>query len=158
MIKYALQCAEGHVFESWFQSAGAFEQLAIGGHLTCASCGTQEVRKTMMAPAVRKKETEAKGQLAADKAEVSVPKPPAVAADTSLRAGADAALQKMRAEVEKNATYVGGNFAKEARAMHAGDAPERAIYGEARPAEARALLSEGVPVVPLPFIPKSKTN
>jgi hypothetical protein len=81
-----------------------------------------------------------------------------VAADTSLRAGADAALQKMRAEVEKNATYVGGNFAKEARAMHSGDAPERAIYGEARPAEARALLSEGVPVVPLPFIPKSKTN
>ena len=69
-----------------------------------------------------------------------------------------AALAQMRKHVEANSTYVGGNFAKEARAMHLGDAPERAIHGEAKPAEAKALIEDGVPVMPLPFMPKSKVN
>ena len=47
---------------------------------------------------------------------------------------------------------------REARAMHQGDAPERSIYGEARPEEARQLLEDGVPVAPLPFLPGRKTN
>jgi hypothetical protein len=28
MIRYALKCAEDHRFESWFQSASAFDTLA----------------------------------------------------------------------------------------------------------------------------------
>lgn len=35
--------------------------------------------------------------------------------------------------------------------MHDGDAPRRAIYGEARLDEARALVEDGVPVAPLPW-------
>ncbi len=50
------------------------------------------------------------------------------------------------------------NFAAEARRIHAGDAPERSIYGEAKPDEARKLIEDGVPVAPLPFIPPRKTN
>jgi hypothetical protein len=50
------------------------------------------------------------------------------------------------------------NFAQEARDIHNGDAPERAIYGEARPKEAKALIEDGVPVSPLPFVPGRKTN
>ena len=42
--------------------------------------------------------------------------------------------------------------------MHLGDSPERAIHGEAKPEEAKALIEEGVPVVPLPFLPNRKTN
>ena len=42
--------------------------------------------------------------------------------------------------------------------MHAGDAPERAIYGEARLDEAKKLVDEGVPVAPLPFLPTRKAN
>ncbi len=42
--------------------------------------------------------------------------------------------------------------------MHVGDAPHRAIYGEANLKEARSLLADGVPVMPLPFIPKKKMN
>ena len=42
--------------------------------------------------------------------------------------------------------------------MHLGELPERAIHGEAKLAEAKALIDEGVPVLPLPFIPKAKTN
>ena len=42
--------------------------------------------------------------------------------------------------------------------MHLGDAPERAIHGEARLDEAKALIEDGVPVLPLPFGPTRKTN
>jgi hypothetical protein len=50
------------------------------------------------------------------------------------------------------------NFAAEARAIHAGDAPERVIHGEAKPDEARAMIDEGLPVAPLPFLPARKVN
>jgi hypothetical protein len=68
------------------------------------------------------------------------------------------ALSQMRETVEKNATYVGGNFAKQARSMHLGDAPEKPIWGEANLKEAKALIDDGVPVAPLPFIPTRKAN
>lgn len=71
---------------------------------------------------------------------------------------AEAALAKMRQHVEENSDYVGANFTKEAREMHLGDAPERSIYGSANAEEAKALIEDGVPVVPLPFMPKAKTN
>ena len=64
----------------------------------------------------------------------------------------------MREHVEKHSTYVGGSFAKEARAMHLGDTPERPIWGEANPTEAKALIEDGIPIAPLPFIPTRKTN
>lgn len=70
----------------------------------------------------------------------------------------EAALQALRQQVEANSDYVGLKFADEARAMHEGRAPTRAIHGEAKIEEARKLIEEGVPVAPLPFIPRQKTN
>jgi hypothetical protein len=64
----------------------------------------------------------------------------------------------MRKQVEENSEYVGTNFATEARSMHLGDAPERAIFGEAKPEEAKSLIEDGIPVAPLPFVPKRKSN
>ena len=68
------------------------------------------------------------------------------------------ALAAMRREIEASSEYVGKEFASEARRIHGGEAPERAIYGEVRPEEARALVEEGVPVAPLPFTPRRKMN
>ncbi|WP_299029842.1 DUF1178 family protein [uncultured Sulfitobacter sp.] len=144
MIRYALKCPEGHVFDSWFQSAAAFDALAAAGHLSCAECGAREVEKTLMAPKVVK----ATAPVAAAR--------PQDAPQAPEGPPSDHALAEMRRAVEENATYVGGNFAEKAREMHAGTAPETSIYGEANAAEARALIEEGVPVVPLPFKPKQK--
>lgn len=77
---------------------------------------------------------------------------------TAPASEAEKEINALREHVEQNADYVGGNFAREARSMHSGDAPERAIYGEANGAEAKALIEEGVPVAPLPFIPNRKAN
>ena len=43
----------------------------------------------------------------------------------------------MRRHVEANSDYVGMSFAAEARAIHEGSAPERAIHGEARLEDAK---------------------
>ena len=59
---------------------------------------------------------------------------------------------------KENTVDVGRNFATEARRIHEGLAPDRAIRGEARLDEARKLLEDGIPVAPLPFIPRSKAN
>lgn len=138
MIKYSLTCAEGHVFESWFQSGAAFETLRDSGRLSCTTCGSTEVTKTVMAPAVSK---------------TAAPDTPSPAAPTP-----EQALQALRSKVEAEADYVGTGFAAEARAIHDGTAPERAIYGEATGKDAKALLQDGVPVLPLPFVPKKKAH
>lgn len=146
MIKYTLKCDQDHSFESWFQSADAYDTLSAGGHISCALCGSGTVTKSLMAPQVRP------ARKAADKPETQS------MALSAPQSKAEAALAKMRKHVEENSDYVGGNFAKQARDMHLGDAPERSIYGTAGPEEAKALIEDGIPVVPLPFIPKESAN
>lgn len=133
MIRYTLRCANAHEFESWFRSAEAFDALSAAGEVACPSCGVSDVGKAVMAPRVG-----------------SATKPPA--------APGPEVPAKLRQAVEANAEYVGGNFAREARAIHGGESPERSIWGEARPEEARALVEDGVPIAPLPFKPSRKLN
>ena len=157
MIRYSLRCENDHVFESWFQSASAFETLARAGHVGCPSCASVKVAKTLMAPHVSAK-TKAKGR------EIATPAAPAPAAPTPapMATGPDPefvkAVEKLRAHVEANSEYVGSRFAREATEMHLGDKPHRPIYGETTPEEARRLAEDGVPALPLPFIPRQKTN
>lgn len=137
MIRYSLRCKDGHEFDGWFRSSAAFDTLRAACQVTCAVCGGSEVEKSLMAPSV-----------APDKPErLNAP-----------RNKAERALSELRKEIEANSDYVGLSFAAEARAMHEGRAPERPIHGEARPDEARKLLEDGIPVAPLPFLPKSRQN
>ena len=140
MIKYALKCDANHSFESWFQSAEAFDKLKAAGHVSCAVCGSTQVEKALMKPRVT---------TARKKAAVPVEAP---------AAPSEMALAEMRKKIEENSTWVGGSFAKEARAMHEGTSPERAIWGEANFEDAKSLIDDGIPVAPLPFGPKSKSN
>lgn len=140
MIRFTLHCAEGHDFESWFASGAAFDDLAARGLLACAICGGSKVEKALMAPAV------ASAPAVPDRP-LSTPANPV-----------EEALAALRREIEANSEYVGMNFVTEARRIHAGNAPERAIHGEAKPDEARKLIEDGVPVAPLPFVTGRKTN
>lgn len=155
MIHYSLKCAHGHEFESWFASASAYDTLRKSGHVTCAICGSTDVEKALMAPAVtaRKAKQPAVSDEAAPDGQA-----PAEPAPGPTRAEIEAKIAAIRAHVETNSDYVGTQFATQARAMHVGDAPERAIWGEAKPEEAKELIEEGISIAPLPFIPKSKTN
>lgn len=139
MIHYSLKCDQNHSFESWFKSADAFEKLKAAGMVTCSLCGSCEVAKAIMAPRVT----------------TSKKKPASLKSDNSA---AEQAFKELRKYVEKNSDYVGKEFVKEARDMHEGKAPERSIYGEANPAEAKKLIEDGIPVTALPFSPKRKAN
>lgn len=141
MIRFSLKCAKDHSFESWFPSGSAFDTLKAAGHVACPVCGSGEVEKALMAPSVAALRGEAE-------------RPSLGAPATEL----EAALAALRRQVEENSDYVGMDFVTEARRMHAGEAPERAIHGEARADEARKLLEDGVPVTPLPFLPARKAN
>lgn len=159
MIRYQLACTNGHGFESWFRSAADFDRLAALGRVSCGECGSTGVTKALMAPAVRptREAPGAPAPVAPDVPEAAVSAVAAPALATrSARIGK--ALEALKREVEKNADYVGPDFAAEARAIHEGEAPERAIYGEAHPDEARRLIEDGVPVAPLPFVPTRKAN
>ncbi|RVT84303.1 DUF1178 family protein [Rhodobacteraceae bacterium CCMM004] len=136
MIKYSLHCDRQHRFDSWFQSAAAYDALAAARQLECPTCGSAAVDKAPMAPPV-----------AAGRREAATPAP-----------APDGKLAALKRKIEAESTYVGRDFAREARAIHEGEVPERSIYGEAAPAEARALIEDGVPVAPLPFIPSRKSN
>ncbi|MBF9031579.1 DUF1178 family protein [Rhodobacterales bacterium HKCCE3408] len=152
MIRYALTCGDGHDFESWFQSASAYDELERRGLVSCAVCGSDDVRKSMMAPRVGKS-AEAP---AAD--EPTEPQPMSSGPLSRPGSEAERMLSELRAKLEANSTYVGRSFAKEARAMHLGEAPERQIHGEATADEAKSLIEDGVPVLPLPGLPKSRAN
>ena len=141
MIRYDLKCSNDHSFDGWFQSAAGFDTMRQAGHVTCPICGDSAVEKSIMAPAVRP------ARKAGEKVSLKQP-----------TNEVEAALAELRAQVEANSDYVGLNFAAEARAMHEGRIDERSIYGEAKPEEARALLEDGIPVAPLPFVPKRQTN
>lgn len=110
MIRYALKCAEGHSFESWFQSAAAFDTLVEKGMMACAICGSVDVSKALMAPRVSATE---EGPRARD-GEGAVPDRPLERPLSEPTHPAEAFLRAMREHVEKNSTYVGGNFAKQA--------------------------------------------
>ncbi len=135
MIRYSLTCSEGHDFDSWFASSAAFDTLSEAGRVACPSCGSARVSKALMAPGVG-----------------------AGGGDAALSGAAPHPLELLRREIEAKSEYVGRDFASRARAMHEGAARARPIHGEARPAEARALIEEGVPIAPLPFRPRAKTN
>ncbi len=152
MIKYALQCRDGHRFESWFADADAYDALARAGHLSCAVCGGAEVEKSVMAPRLGKAAT-----VPARASEGSTPSIPARPLSTDSTPQ-EKALADLRAKVERESEYVGGEFARVARAIHYGDEPHRSVHGEARLKDAKALLEDGIPVMPLPFTSARKTN
>ena len=139
MIKYALACAEGHGFDSWFPDSAAYEKQRKRGFVVCPECGSNRVDKAIMAPAVVGGE---RGAVEAG---------PEMAVDDRRRKAREFFL-RMRREIEANTDDVGARFPQVARAIHLGDEPERAIRGRASLAEAKSLLEDGVGVLPMPML------
>jgi hypothetical protein len=164
MIHYQLQCRDQHLFDGWFRDSAAFEVQAAKGLVECPICAGTDVVRAPMAPALARR-------IAAQPTPVPpapAPTPatsasPTPAAPTTEMAVAEArmpdqvraALQRLRAEVERRCDYVGERFAAEARRMHSGEIPPRGIYGEATPAQAEALVEDGIEVARIPWVPRA---
>jgi hypothetical protein len=145
MIRYALSCEHDHEFEGWFGASGDFDDQQARGLIDCPVCGSKAVRKQIMAPAVagtrRTRQDSTPAQMQAQMQGMMLE-----------------AAGRIRAHVQENFDDVGDAFAKEARAIHEGQAEERGIYGQATPKEVRELVEDGVPVAPMPPEPVKKTE
>ncbi len=151
MIVYDLSCSNGHGFEGWFGSSADFDRQRDGGLLTCPQCGSAEIAKAPMAPAVPRK-----GNQAVEQRLASPPVPPtgAVMGGGPMPPEVQQALKALaeaQARALEGSKWVGKRFAEDARAMHYGERDAAPIHGEASAEEARKLLDEGIEVLPLPF-------
>jgi hypothetical protein len=136
MIVFDLRCGGGHVFEAWFASSDAFEDQRARKLVVCPVCGDITVEKAVTAARLS--------------GTGGTPDPKAVLQ----------VLARAQAEMLTKSEWVGKDFAAKARAMHDGDTPHAQIHGQATPADAKALVSDGVPVAPLllPVIPPDERN
>jgi hypothetical protein len=168
MIHYQLQCRQGHGFDGWFRDSAAFDAQAARGLVECPQCGATTVSRALMAPAVSRSRALVPlappppvpaPQPAAPEAgapEAGAPEAgPIVVGGERMPDHVRAMLQRLRAEVERNCDYVGGDFADEARRIHNGESGARGIYGETSPEEAEALADEGIQIGRIPWLPRA---
>ena len=138
MIIFDLKCApDGHVFEAWFGSTADYEAQKGRGLVSCPLCGSLDIAKAPMAPAVG-----AKGNAQAA--------PELFSADPEKVKAMLAAAAAVQKKMLEGSEGVGDRFAAEARSIHLGEAEARAIHGRATREQAASLIEDGVPVAPLP--------
>ncbi|QKG71630.1 DUF1178 family protein [Erythrobacter mangrovi] len=152
MIVYDLSCSQGHRFEGWFGSSADFADQQARGLVSCPQCGTDEVAKAPMAPAVP-----AKGN---SKSDQPVPTQMARGEMPAEVKQALKALAEAQAKALESSTWVGDKFAERARSMHYGEVDEAPIHGQATKDEAAEMLAEGIAVAPLlfPVAPPDELN
>jgi hypothetical protein len=172
MIRYALNCDRGHVFESWFQNSAVYDKQAKRSLVTCPVCGSAKIEKAIMAPRVSASAADdeiAAPRLPAPSQALSsqAPSSQSLAPQAKAPAAANTSvamisppeqelrqkLKEIRDHITKNANYVGTRFPEEARKIHYGETEHRSIYGEASPDEAKELFEEGIEFHPLPILP-----
>lgn len=178
MIRYALTCDFTHDFEGWFRNSDDFTTQSAKGLISCPVCGSTDIRKKLMAPAVstsRAKQAlaespvpgpmqtlpEAEGgasvpAAAADSTDAPVVQQAALMPQDVRQKEVIEALRTLRKRMVEASDYVGKDFPEEARRMHYGETEERNIYGESSPEDAKSLLDEGIDILPLPVLPDEK--
>ncbi|MDB5815448.1 MAG: hypothetical protein JWN23_2565 [Rhodocyclales bacterium] len=151
MIVVDLICEHQHRFEGWFAHSDDVESQQRRGLLTCAICGSREMRRLPSAPHVQR---EGAGDERTEAQE------PAAGASTSVveqgvvtGGQAQHLLQLLVKKLQESAAQsedVGEAFTVEVRRIHFGDAEARAIRGLATAQEVESLLEEGISVLPIP--------
>jgi hypothetical protein len=139
VIRYSLHCEQAHEFEGWFASSSDFDRQLQTGFLTCPTCGSNSISKTLMAPSVST--ARAKDSMAA----------------LAVENGKREMLEKVKeivTAIKANSEDVGDKFPEEARKIHYGEADQRGIMGKATVEEAKALIDEGIGIAPLPVLPE----
>ena len=121
MIVLNLSCGNRHQFEGWFASNEEFLRQADTRLISCPACGAVDITRLPSGPHVRR-------------------------AAAAIAPSAEAAI----AELARACENVGAQFPEEARRIHYEEAPMRSIRGIASVDEVKALIEEGIAVLPLP--------
>lgn len=137
-----LECSFGHGFEGWFGSEQDFQEQLQLQLVQCPVCTDSAVRKRPSAPRLNLSHPRSTMDVATA---AVLPTPEQDAQAQVLRA--------LRAMVQQSVD-VGDRFADEARRMHTGEVEPANIRGQATLAQARELLADGVPILPVPDVLK----
>lgn len=153
MIIYDLCCDVEHRFEGWFRDVADFSAQRGAGHLTCPICDSSVVRRVPSAVAL------AKGARPGN--DGAAPGTPPRGITAALPPSATqilAAYRQFITVLKANSEDVGSGFAEEARRIHSGEHPERAIHGQATAEECARLAYEGIDFVRLPAVGEEELN
>ena len=142
MIKYKLICKDCNIkFDSWFASSNEYEKLKKRKLLTCHSCNSLKVEKTLMAPQLINSK---------NKSEIKF--------NTAKYQKIKKTIKNYQKFIKENFQYVGDNFAYEARAIHYNNKKKsKGIYGSASTQDLKELKDEGIEAHIFPWI-KDKEN
>jgi len=138
VIRFSLHCDKEHEFEGWFSSSADYDAQSERGLVECPVCGSHQIGKALMAPAVAASRDAPARPLAMD----------------PEKCEAMRKLKDMVQAVKQNSEDVGERFADEARKIHHGEAEARGIFGKASSEDAKSLVSEGIEIAPLPNFPE----
>lgn len=149
---FDLQCENQHVFEGWFNSSQGYEDQKQRGLLNCPICSSQQIEKKLSAPRLNLRHGRDGDSSTVSLTAVADSADSAIPAEPTNMAELQAAVFNHIKQVIKNTDDVGEDFASEARKIHEGDAPERAIRGSATQEEYQELQDEGITVIAIPDI------
>lgn len=132
MIVLNLTCGNRHQFEGWFASAEEFVRQSETTLVSCPYCSDTSITRLPSGPHVKRA------------AATAAAKPEQIIAAI--------------AELAKNTENVGAQFPEEARKIHYEEVPPRSIRGVATATEVKALIDEGIAVLPLPIPTKGEVH
>ena len=137
MIKYKLICKECNIkFDSWFASSNEYEKLKKRKFLTCHSCNSLKVEKTLMTPQLINSNYKSETKLSTTKYQ-KIKK----------------TIKNYQKFIKDNFKYVGDNFAYEARSIHYNNEKKsKGIYGTASKQDLKELKEEGIEAQMIPWI------
>ena len=136
MIKYKLKCKScENIFDSWFSSSKEFDKLKKINLLSCNSCNSLKVEKTLMSPNIHSSKNN-NNLLINDDQSKNVKK----------------IIKEYQKFIKQNFEYVGDNFSYKARSLHYKNKKNfKGIYGNASKKEITELKEEGIVTDTIPW-------
>ena len=136
MIKYKLKCKScENIFDSWFSSSKEFDKLKKINLLSCNSCNSLKVEKTLMSPKIINKAEKKSYKYNEKRIKFFKNK-----------------MREYQKFIKNNFDYVGHNFAYEARSIHYNKKKTKGIYGQATKEDIENLKDEGIETQNIPWI------
>ncbi len=134
MIVFDLKCANGHMFEGWFEDHGAFDVQRDNGLIVCPVCNDTLISKIPSTFGIKGSQAEIPNKMA-------------------KQMNVEEVSRDLIEYVDKNFDNVGSEFAKEALKIHYGVSEPRNIRGVSTEEEEKTLKKEGVQFFKFPKPP-----
>lgn len=141
VIVFNLVCGNEHPFEGWFASAADFERQQQSTLLSCPTCGSNQVNKTLHASYVNTGGTRPPSQ-----------EQPQANSGVEQYANIADHVSQLVEHLIANTEDVGDAFPEEARRIHYKETPERRIRGNASRDDVVEMREEGIEVIAVPIL------